>query len=284
MKNAFDVINFHLTESCNYACTYCFAKFNNLKELGLPDWMNLVDKVHNYFLENDIHDGRINLAGGEPLLLSYLEDLIDYIHSKEIKVSIISNGSLLTKSRIDAWTGKVDTLGISIDSIRNDTNLIIGRHFNRKTLDLNHLVNLLHYAKSKHMKVKINTVVSKLNLDENLNQLYDQFHFDRVKLLQVRINRNCNEFSIKHSITSEEFVDYCSKINDYDTLVIEPEQDIECAYIVIDPQGYLVTNKNQNHQKVGHLKDASLSLLIEAAGINYETFSKRYKDKELKTI
>ncbi len=29
----FDVINFHLTEKCNYRCTYCFAKFNNENEL-----------------------------------------------------------------------------------------------------------------------------------------------------------------------------------------------------------------------------------------------------------
>jgi len=283
MNETFDVINFHLTETCNYICTYCFAKFNNSKELKLEEWISLVDKVYDYFQENNIKEGRINLAGGEPLLLGYLDKLIDYIYSKKIKVSIISNGSLLTANQIDAWSGKVDTLGISIDSVNDETNRMIGRHSKSKTLDLNKTISLLEYAKSKHIRVKINTVVSKLNLNENLNILYERFPFDRIKLLQIRINKNCNESSMNHSITFEEFNHYCSKVNPYQTLIVESEQDIECAYIVIDPQGYLVTNKNGEHQKVGQVIKHSLQDLILQAGINYKTFSKRYKEKEMQS-
>ena len=99
MLLTYNVINLHLTEICNYRCSYCFAKFNVQNELGIDAWKQVVDQIKNYFDLNAIKDGRINLAGGEPLLLNYLDKLIDYIHSSNIKVSIITNASLLSKEK-----------------------------------------------------------------------------------------------------------------------------------------------------------------------------------------
>lgn len=273
----FNVINFHLTEVCNYRCTYCFAKFKNDNELNFDGWKKAVDIVSNYYIRNDIKDGRINLAGGEPLVLPFLDNLIDYIHSKNIATSIITNGSFLTKERIDRWNNKIETLGVSIDSLNNETNLIIGRNSNGKTLDINKLIEVLNYAKEKNIKLKVNTVVSKLNIEENIMPLYEAVDFDRVKLLQVRIQGNCNESAKKHEITKEEFKDYVNKIiKRKENIVIEPEEDIESSYVIIDPHGNLISNENNYHQKTGSIFEETLEDLILKAGINYKTFMKRY--------
>ena len=111
-----DVFNFHLTNACNYYCTYCFGKFPDKEQLTLEQACAVVDNIARYFSKNGITDGRINLAGGEPLLYPHLEELIDYINAYDIKVSVITNGSLLTEETIKGWKDRVCCVGLRVDT------------------------------------------------------------------------------------------------------------------------------------------------------------------------
>lgn len=279
MYNYVDVINLHLTEKCNYSCKHCFAKFSTKDELDLKGWKEVVNKIENYFTSKKIKKGRINLAGGEPMVLNYLDDLIDYIHHKNIKVSIITNATMLSKDRIDKWVNKVDTIGISIDSLDKDTNILIGRHFKKKTLDYEWLVDMLNYIKSKGIQIKVNTVVTKINLNQDIQQLYRDIEFDRIKILQVRINKNANTNAQNLSISSDEFKKYYKDI-DEKNIVIETDEDFDSSYVFIDPKGYLISNANHIHNKIGLVIDQSLEDLINKAKINYHIYNKRYKRYE----
>ena len=135
MKN-FHVVNYHITNRCNYHCTYCFGKFNGQKDPTLDDAKKIVDNIALYFAQNNITDERINFAGGEPTLYEHLDKLIDYTSSLGIRVSIVTNGSLLTPERIRSWQGKISCIGISIDSSDCDTNLTIGRCCRNKVISL----------------------------------------------------------------------------------------------------------------------------------------------------
>lgn len=280
MNSAFHVINFHLTEKCNYQCVYCFAKFKDEFELGLDDWKKAVDRIQSYFINHSIQNGRINLAGGEPLLIKFLDELIDYIASKGIKVSIITNGSMLTRAKLYRWSGKVDMLGVSIDSLNKETNIKIGRHQSEKMIDINQITGLLSYASELGIKIKVNTVVSKLNINEDLSYLYKSIQFDRIKLLQIRINENCNESASHLEITKDEYHRYTSKVKSTPKVIIEPEDDIESSYVIIDPQGNMIANSNHNHQKVGSIFNESIENLIKKSNLVYETFSKRYRQEQ----
>lgn len=273
--NTYHVINLHLTEACNYNCVHCFAKFKVSNELGIGEWKDVVDRIKLYFDENHIVNGRINLAGGEPLLVTYIDELIEYINSLNIKVSIITNASKLTKQILDNWTGKVEMLGISIDSLNDDTNIAIGRHFRNQTLKYDAVIDLMNYAKQKGMFIKVNTVVSKLNLKENIKHLYEDVVFDRIKILQMRINQNCNESAKNLSISNDEFKEYIKKLN-MNNIIIEDESEIDSAYIFFDPKGNLISNKDNSHQKIGSIIDENLSNLILYAHINNENYNKRY--------
>ena len=121
-----NIINFHITDACNYTCKHCFADFK-MKDLPLKDAKKVIDSIEMFFRENEIDNGRINIAGGEPLMYRHLDEIIDYIAEKNIKVSIITNGSRLTEERIAAWSGKVAMIGISVDAINADANIHIGR-------------------------------------------------------------------------------------------------------------------------------------------------------------
>ena len=76
------VINWHITEACNYSCTHCYAHWCKPQQRELihqkDQVLSLLKMLHRYFSpENGSNDLapymqwsslRINIAGGEPLL------------------------------------------------------------------------------------------------------------------------------------------------------------------------------------------------------------------------
>lgn len=71
---------------------------------------------------------KINLAGGEPFLSPHLRKMCELIRSMGFTVSIVSNGSLITKERIEELAGIISWLGLSVDSPEENDELIIGRN------------------------------------------------------------------------------------------------------------------------------------------------------------
>jgi len=88
-------INLHLTNKCNYQCKFCFARNRcQGKELTFKEWKKLI------FLLSEKNCLKVNFAGGEPTLLPYLPELINYAKDLGFFTSIISNGSLISKKFI----------------------------------------------------------------------------------------------------------------------------------------------------------------------------------------
>lgn len=271
----FDVINFHVTEHCNYRCRFCFAQFMCRDEVKLEGAKKIVDNIAKYFKSCGISNGRINLAGGEPMLISFLDPLIDYIISKGIAVSIITNGSILSVERVRRMKDKVSMLGISVDSLSHQTNLNIGRSCNGKTISKDKILGIITAAKECGIKVKVNTVVSKLNVNDDISELYDTGAIDRIKLLQMRVNKGVNDTASQWLITKKEFDDYCERLSKYST-VDEDDDSLDASYIIINPEGLLLTSKGNKHTVVGSLLEMPLGELI-AENFDHERFSKRYE-------
>lgn len=273
----FNVINFHITEKCNYKCRFCFAQFMCREEVNLSGAKKIVDNIAEYFKSKEIKNGRINIAGGEPMLINFLDTLIDYITTKGISVSIISNGSMLSAERVRRIKGKVSMLGLSIDSLNHNTNLNIGRSCKGKTISKGEILEIIAAARECGIKVKVNTVVSKLNVNEDLRELYDMGSIDRIKLLQMRVNEGVNDIASQWLLTKQEFENYCKRLSNYNT-VEEDDDALNASYIIINPEGNLLTNKGNKHTVVGSLFKTPLGELIEG-NFNCDEFAKRYKEK-----
>ena len=95
------LISFTITNSCNLRCRMCgqwsekgYIR-NRLKifkrTMELEDWIRLVDEASAY----DIRF--ILIRGGEPFLCSWIIELLQYINSKGIFISIDTNGTGLEK-------------------------------------------------------------------------------------------------------------------------------------------------------------------------------------------
>lgn len=275
-----NVINFHLTNACNYNCTYCFGKFPDKKELTFEQACAVIDSIANYFLQNSITNGRINLAGGEPLLCLYIDDLINYINAYGIKVSIITNGSLLTKEQIARWKNKVYCIGLSLDSASTEINTAIGRCCKQKTLTLRQAISITQAIHRNGIRLKINTVVSKLNVSDNMTEFYKRLKPDRLKFLQVEIVKGVNDNSKQLEISKKDFKRFCVRHkNCCAETIIEYSDDMENSYLMINPQGELQLNNHGGYQVYGNCLKEDINLIINRTPINRDKFDLRYQNR-----
>jgi len=168
MKSA---INFHLTDKCNSNCKHCFINKENY-QLNIEHLERIVDMLCYHNTISKFKIDKINLAGGEPMLHKDILRLINFISSKNIPCSIITNGTLLDKIFIDSVVGKLYMIGISIDGIEDKTNNELGRK------NIKNIFEICRYIKQKRIKLKINVCVSRQNLHENF---YDFFNRDKTR-------------------------------------------------------------------------------------------------------
>ena len=177
-------INLHILEVCNFRCRQCFSKFGTEKLLPVKDWEKIVD---NCIAGADVAE--FNIAGGEPMLYPGLVELVQYIRDKGVKVSLITNGSLMNEEWIKNYAGMFETIGFSVDSINDETNRKIGRcDRNGKTIPTGRIVELCGLIRkyAPGCRIKINTVVSALNKDEVMSDFIDEIATDRWKILRMK--------------------------------------------------------------------------------------------------
>lgn len=226
-------INLHYTDFCNFHCKHCFIKKNG-KELSLENIKLIADKLAKYQQDNNVHL-RINIAGGEPLLSNNIQTIIDYFNLVGIEVSIITNGYYLTKEFIRNNRNKLSMIGISVDSLNEETNIKIGRCCNNVTLSNNKLISLCNEIKNNGIKLKINTCVTSLNVNEDIKELLDIVKPDRVKVLRALCE---NELSI-YNISDDEWEEAKKK---YPNSFAEDNDYMKSSYIIIDSEGNLTKN------------------------------------------
>lgn len=281
-----NVINFHITDKCNYHCRYCFASFS-CPDLPLNEAKRVIDSIAVYFAEYNITDGRINIAGGEPSIYPHLDAIIDYIYQKGIRISIISNGSHLSPARVARWRGKVEMIGLSIDAASENACKRIGRcQGNSKPQSLAQLTEIADAIHGSGIRLKINTVVSKLNLDEDMLSVYRMLKPDKIKMLCVHISKGMMRNGEGDFVPSDdEYREFVRK-NRYDedgcNLVIEKSGYMENSYFMIDPQGEVVLNEHGTAKSYGNCRQIPLCKIAENLPIDPAKFYARYNVEMLK--
>lgn len=123
---------FILTENCNFGCTYCFVKRDGEKRVGSkvmsPETaINGLDFFCKQIARDETRfeeEKNIIFYGGEPLLntkvLQLIIDKVDEYKStgklpQSTRLSIITNGSLLTEKNIEILHKSNVAIGISLD-------------------------------------------------------------------------------------------------------------------------------------------------------------------------
>ena len=180
-------VNFHLTKACNMRCKFCFATFKDVKHSILPKGHLSKEEALEVVLQlADIGFEKITFAGGEPTLCPWLPDLIATAKDAGLTTMIVTNGSKLSDKFLTVNKSKLDWIALSIDSLNTDTNLATGRAISGKIpLQLDYYKSLVDRIKQHGYGLKINSVVSSKNYNENLSEFIRHAKPKRWKLLQV---------------------------------------------------------------------------------------------------
>lgn len=250
------VVNWHVTESCNFRCQYCFAKWTkceNERELWRTESnaFRLLDHLYQFFSptnrQNPYHSElpwrsvRLSLAGGEPTLLG--ERLIDITqHAKGIgfDVSLITNGS--KPLVVQQMAPYLSMIGLSLDSANNQSNDRIGRLQNGNTrVDQANVIGLLESVRQVNpaITIKINSVINTANVSEDMSGFIESLNPDRWKVMRM-LPTVTNALSIEQA----EFRTFVERHRSLHPIMsIEDNIDMECSYLMIDPLGRFFQNK-----------------------------------------
>ena len=233
-------INLHITNACNYKCKFCFAHFENSKNLlRLPDWKIIIDDLKEHGAR------KINFVGGEPLLHPDIAEMIRYTSELGIVTTIVTNGSLLTRSIIEKIGSNVDWVGFSIDSFDESTERELGRKYKvvKEHNHIGHILEIVPLLRAKGVKIKINTVITKLTWQEDMIRSIGEIGPERWKVFQVLpIEGENDQYFEKLKITKEEFKRFTEKHSELGPIV-ENNEDMTGSYVMIDPQGRFFDNE-----------------------------------------
>jgi len=279
LKNSI-VVNWHLLESCQLKCKYCYAEWN--KEHLPLIFKNklksekLIQEIA--LLKQDYHSVRLSFAGGEPLLDGKLTEKISYAYQQGLKVSVITNGDLLTEDFLYDNCPKIDVLGVSIDSANDITNLKIGRAtLLGKIPEYRKIIQLIKLAKTinPNIEIKINTVVNQFNFNEDMNVLINAIQPNKWKVLRVL---PATDKASMQQISDAQFDTFVNQHRHNKCSVIEDNNDMLNSYLMIEPYGRFFYNQKEtiDYGYSSSIYDVGIYDALKGINFDYKKFTARY--------
>lgn len=109
------IVVWNCTKACNLSCKHCYANADSSEaedELSTEEAKEFIDDLADYNVPV------LLFSGGEPLMRDDLDELIGYAVDKDLRVTISTNGTLITEERGERFKDLgVSYVGISLDGL-----------------------------------------------------------------------------------------------------------------------------------------------------------------------
>ncbi len=267
-------VTWMITNRCNYNCEFCFRFFER-KELDYKTAVKITDKLAAAGLR------KISWAGGEPLLWPRMMDLIDYTHQHSIDTMLISNGELITQDMIARFKENLDWLNLPLDGSSPEMSNAMTRkegHFQR-------VIKIFDQLKDSGVKLKINTVASKINIDDIVNMvpLIKRFNIKRWKIFQFYpVRGDAVDSADKFSLSPKRFEQVRKTVTDMidsqDCMVVfENNEQLEESYFALTPDGLVYVSHKGKDIFIGDLKTDDVNDIWNHPSLNKDKYWERSK-------
>lgn len=156
-----------ITQSCNYQCYFCHREGidrNSKSILNNQDYEYLFSVCQEEFGWNEV-----SITGGEPLMNKEVDRIIENIHKKGGKITIISNGELLLEhKKIIPYIRRIN---LSLHTLDKDKyEYIIGRKdkMDKILRNIAYIRNIYH-----NVEIRLNVVLTRgiNDTEENITEL-----------------------------------------------------------------------------------------------------------------
>ena len=274
-------VNFHLWKPCNMKCSFCFATFQDVGRDTLPkghlqreDCLAVVEAMATAGFD------KINFAGGDPTLCPWLPDLIRRAKELELTTSMVTNGSFVTQEWLDRVGGCLDWAAVSIDTLDPDMLRRMGRTTRAGPLSEADYLCILDMLRHRHVRLKINTVVTRENYDEDLTGFIAKARPERWKLLQVLPVRGQNDGLVDNLvITHKEFASYVLRNRHVESLemAVVPESNdlMTGSYVMVDPAGRFFDNVDGTYVYSRPINQVGVDVALREISVDPDKFRLR---------
>lgn len=188
---------------------------------------------------------KLTFAGGEPTLVPFLPELLHETRQVGLVSTLVTNGSTLTSEFLAKAAPSPDWVALSIESPSERTNAELGRGFGSHVRTTRAAVDRLRDQGC--IRLKLNTVVTSLNWQEDLHELVTWVRPERWKVFQATRIEDQNGTTIgNYAVSGEQFAEFCARHADLDP-VCESSDAIRGSYLMIDPRGRFFGNAQGHH-------------------------------------
>lgn len=163
--------------ACQADCEFCYVKNYCNEDLGimsLESLKRLIDEIE------DLQVPYVSILGGEPLLLPYIEKLLDYMSKKNIVFNITTNGFLLN-DKIIYYVRRYKNIHLSVSLQSVDD-------YHTSVTKINYK-NILSNIRKAEGNCRINTVFFKQSLKQ-LESLVDFVYCEGIKSFTIVLYNN----------------------------------------------------------------------------------------------
>ena len=274
-------VNYHLWKPCNMRCRFCFATFQDIPtevlpkgHLGRDGSLSVVESLAGAGFR------KINFAGGEPTLCPWLPDMIKLAKGLGLVTSVVTNGSRITGEWLDEIGGALDWSAVSIDSLEPATLVRTGRATASGPMSREEYLYTIQLFRERGIRVKINTVVTRDNLDEDLTGFVVAACPERWKLLQVLPILGQNDLLVStHIISPEEFDGYVRSARSVERggieVVAESNDLMTGSYAMVDPAGRFFDNTGGRHAYSRSIIEVGAKAAFEEVAVDTGKFIAR---------
>jgi radical S-adenosyl methionine domain-containing protein 2 len=219
---------------------------------------------------------KLNFAGGEPTLHPHIGTMLRQARELGFVTSMVTNGSRL-RQVLDQQAEDLDWVGLSVDSALEETEVALGRS---RGGYIARSIDLAHRARESGVRVKLNTVVTALNWQEDLTPLVREVRPERWKVFQVLPMGGQNDGVVGPLlISAEQFKAFVQRHKHLGVEgfapIVEDNDAMRGSYAMIDPLGRFYGNATGRHVYSRPILEVGVSAALSEVGYEDSKFDAR---------
>ncbi|KAH8114483.1 hypothetical protein DFH11DRAFT_221112 [Phellopilus nigrolimitatus] len=292
-------VNYFPHRQCNYTCAFCFHTSKTLDILPLDEAKKAMRMLAAAGMK------KLNISGGEPFLQAkFMGELFKFC-KEELGLescSVVNNGSKVTEKWLDTYGKYLDFMAISIDSFDPETNILLGRSDGGRTGHIRRVFQVAEWCRKRRIMVKLNSVVTKHNWEEDMNDSIQEINpfrwkarsfatvscmsyscCENIQVFQVLLldseNTGKETGSLRDArdlvVTDVQFKAFLERHKDQKSLVPEDNDAMKDSYLLLD-ENLCFLNCQGGDKKPGRsVLKVGVAEALKDAGYNEKAFIER---------